>query len=122
MSLRNPYQTYQQNAVSTASPAELTLMLYNGCLKFTKLAKKAIEDKEIQERHTNILKAQEIINYLIDTLDHKQEISHNMASLYEFIKSQLVAANIKNDSKLLDEVIVIVTEFRDTWKQAMQSK
>jgi flagellar secretion chaperone FliS len=122
MSLRNPYQTYQQNAVTTATPAELTLKLYNGCLKFTKLAKIAIENKEIEERHTNIVKAQEIINYLIDTLDEKEEISQSMASLYEFIKSQLVTANIKNDDKPLEEVIELVTEFRDTWKQAMQSK
>jgi flagellar secretion chaperone FliS len=122
MSLRNPYQTYQQNSVTTASPAELTLMLYNGCLKFTKLAMKAIENKDIQEKHTNIIKAQEIINHLNATLDPKQEISNSMSSLYEYIGSRLVTANMKNDLEILEEVTELVTEFRNTWKQAMQSK
>ncbi len=60
MAMNNPYQSYQTNAVQTASPGELTLMLYNGCLKFIAQAKKAIEEKDIEARNTNLLKAQKL--------------------------------------------------------------
>lgn len=120
MALNNPYQSYQQNSVNTAAPGELTLMLYNGCLKFIVLAKKAIAEKNIGERNTNIQKAQSIINELMVTLNMDYEVSKNMMSLYEFIKQRLVEANIKNDSTILIEAEELVTEFRDTWKQAIQ--
>lgn len=120
MALNNPYQSYQQNSVNTAAPGELTLMLYNGCLKFISLAKKAIAEKNIAERNTNIQKAQSIINELMVTLNMDYEVSKNMMSLYEFIKQRLVEANIKNDSTILREAEELVTDFRDTWKQAIQ--
>lgn len=69
MAITNPYQSYQQNSVNTASPGELTLMLYNGCLKFINLAKKAIEDKKMEEKNVNLIKAQKIIQELMVTLN-----------------------------------------------------
>lgn len=120
MALNNPYQSYQQNSVNTASPGELTLMLYNGCLKFISLAKKAMAEKNIQERNTNIQKAQSIINELMVTLNMDVAISKNLLALYEYIKQRLIDANIKNDPSILKEVEELVTEFRDTWKQAIQ--
>lgn len=120
MALNNPYQSYQQNSVNTAAPGELTLMLYNGCLKFINLAKKAMAEKNIQERNTNIQKAQNIINELMITLNMDYEISKNLMSLYEFIKQRLVEANIKNDPTILREAEELVKDFRDTWKQAIQ--
>lgn len=120
MSLHNPYQAYQQNSVITASPGELTLMLYNGCLKFIKLAKLAIEEKRIEEKNTNIIKAQDIIRELMVTLNMDYEISHQMLQMYDYILNRLIEANIHNDVKILDEVEGYVTEFRDTWKQVIQ--
>ncbi|TLS36617.1 flagellar export chaperone FliS [Pseudalkalibacillus caeni] len=120
MALKNPYQTYQQNAVNTASPQELTLMLYNGCLKFIKLSKKAMEEKNIEEKNTNILKAQAIVQEFIATLNMEIEVSAGMKQLYEYIYNRLVEANIKNDQEILTEVEGYITEFRDTWKQAME--
>ncbi|MCS0654732.1 flagellar export chaperone FliS [Cytobacillus firmus] len=120
MAVSNPYQSYQQNSVNTASPGELTLMLYNGCLKFIHQAKKAIEEKNIEMKNTNIQKAQSIIQELMVTLNMDIEVSKNMMSLYDFMNRRLMEANIKNDASILDEVEGLVTEFRDTWKEVIQ--
>ncbi|RWR13576.1 flagellar export chaperone FliS [Siminovitchia fortis] len=120
MASRNPYEAYKNNSVTTASPGELTLMLYNGCLKFINLAKHAIENKEIEQRNTNIQKAQNIISELMLTLNMDVEISKNMRSLYEYANRRLMEANIKQDISILEEVEGIITEFRDVWKQVIQ--
>ncbi len=116
----NPYQSYQTNAVQTASPGELTLMLYNGCLKFIAQAKKAIEDKDIEARNTNLLKAQKIIQELMVTLNMEYEVAKSMMTMYDYIYRRLVEANIKSDITILEEVEGYVKEFRDTWKQVIQ--
>lgn len=120
MAVSNPYQSYQQNSVNTASPGELTLMLYNGCLKFIHQAKKAIMDKNVEAKNTNIQKAQNIIQELMVTLNMDVEVSQNMMSLYDYMNRRLMEANIKNDTGILDEVEGLVTEFRDTWKDVIQ--
>lgn len=120
MAVNNPYQAYKSNSVTTASPGELTLMLYNGCLKFIHQAKKAIENNQITEKHTNIIKAEEIVRELMVTLNMDLEISKNMMTLYDYMHRRLVEANMKNDIVILVEVEELVTEFRDTWKQLIQ--
>jgi len=121
MSLTNPYQTYQQNSVTTASPGELTLMLYNGCLKFIKQAREDMLAKHIEEKNTNLLKAQNIIRELMVTLNMDYEISQQMFAMYDYILNRLIEANIQNSVAYLDEVEGLVTEFRDTWKQVIQT-
>ncbi|WP_307191661.1 flagellar export chaperone FliS [Mesobacillus stamsii] len=120
MAVNNPYQSYQQNSVNTASPGELTLMLYNGCLKFINLAKHGMQSKDIDGKNLNIQKAQNIVHELMVTLNMDLEVSQNMMSLYEYMNRRLVEANIKNDLDALAEVEGLVTEFRDTWKQVIQ--
>lgn len=116
----NASQTYQQNKMNTASPGELTLMLYNGCLKFIKQAKQAIEGNEIEFKNTNIIKAQNIIREFMVTLNMDIEISHSMLPMYDYILNRLVEANVKNDIDILTEVEGFVIQFRDTWKEAIQ--
>lgn len=120
MAIQNPYKAYQQNTVTTASPGELTLMLYNGCSKFIHQAIKAMENKNYQEKNKSIKKAQNIIHELMVTLDMSYEISKNIMPLYDYMKRRLVEANIKNDQEILKEVDGMVIEFRDTWKQVIQ--
>ena len=120
MSVRNPYAAYKQNTTATASPGELTLMLYNGCLKFIKQAKMAIEKEDIQARNTSIIKAQNIIRELMVTLKTDQEVGQNMMRMYDFILSRLVDANTQNSLEALTEAEEFVIEFRDTWKQVVQ--
>ncbi|WP_079515476.1 flagellar export chaperone FliS [Rossellomorea marisflavi] len=120
MAINNPYAAYQNNSVNTAAPGELTLMLYNGCLKFLHIAKQAIVDKNIELKNTNIQKSQAIIHELMVTLDPNVEVSKNLLSLYEYINHRLTEANIKNDLSILEEVEGYVTDFRNTWKQVIQ--
>ena len=121
MAVNNPYKAYQQNSVTQSTPGELTLMLYNGCLKFLNQAKKGIETNNIELKNTNIQKAQNILRELMVTLDMSQSVSESMASLYDYMITQLIEANIKNDAAILDEVYGLTTEFRDTWKQVIQT-
>lgn len=120
MAINNPYAAYQNNTVNTSTPGELTLMLYNGCLKFIEQGKRALVDGKIEERNTSIQKAQAIISELMLTLDTSVPVAGNMLILYEFANSRLVDGNINNDPALFEEAAVIIKEFRDTWKQVIQ--
>lgn len=113
------HNAYKQNSVTTASPGELTLMLYNGCLKFLTIAKKAMLDKNIEAKNTNLQKAQAIITELMVTLDMNVPISKEIQPLYDYMNRRLLEANIKNDPAIIDEVAGLVTEFRDTWKEVI---
>lgn len=116
MATINPYQAYQQNSVMTASPQELTMMLYNGSLKFMKMAKRALAEKNFEEKNTNIIKAQNIVQELRITLDLKIEMSAALAQMYEYMYSRLLDANMKNDLEALEEVETLMKDMRNTWK------
>ncbi|WP_112181899.1 MULTISPECIES: flagellar export chaperone FliS [Paraliobacillus] len=120
MVYQQQYQAYKNNSVNTASPGELTLMLYNGCLKFIKQAKKNMEEKNIELKNTNIQKAQKIISEFMLTLDPKAEITKEMMPMYDYINHRLMEANIQNDISALDEAYGLVEEFRDTWKEVVK--
>ncbi len=116
----NVFNAYKQNSVTTASPGELTLMLYNGCIKFLVKAKVAINEKNVEEKNRNLQKAQEIIAELMSTLNMEIDISKQMLPLYEYMNRRLVEANIKSDIAIIEEVEGLVTEFRDTWKEVIR--
>lgn len=118
--MNNPQQAYANNSVTTASPGELTLMLYNGCIKFIRLAEKAMKENNIEQKNHNIQKAQAIVRELSVTLKTDTEVAQNMLVLYEYMYERLVEANVKNDPAILTEVEEFATEFRDTWKQVIQ--
>lgn len=114
------YQAYQNNSVETASPGELTLMLYNGSLKFMKLAKKGIEEENIELRNTNIQKAQKIVQELMVTMNPDYSITQEVMPLYDYVNRRLMDANLKNDASILEEAFEIMTDFRDTWKEVVK--
>ena len=119
MTANNAYAKYKEQSVTTATPEELTLMLYNGCIKFINLAEVFIDEKNIEKTNLNIQKAQAIIGELNLTLNMDYEISTNLRQLYTFVNEKLLDANISKDKKPLAEAKEIVTELRDTWKEAM---
>lgn len=120
--MSKPFETYQNNAVNTASGAQLTMMLYNGCIKFINQAIKAIQEQDYEMKNTNIQKAQDIIQELMLTLDQNISISKELLPLYEYIYYQLQQGNIKNEITFLEESLEFVTEFRDTWKEVMKNE
>lgn len=115
----NPYQQYKENAILTASPEELVLMLYNGIIRFIEEAKGAIEKKDYMAANNSIQRAQDIITELMLTLDMNYDISKNLYSLYDYMLRRLIDANVKKDVTILEEVKGFVIELRDTWSVAL---
>ncbi|NLN06542.1 MAG: flagellar export chaperone FliS [Firmicutes bacterium] len=121
--MTNPYQAYQQSMVGTVSPEQLVLMLYNGALRFLKQAQKGMKQHNIEQTHTNLIKAQNIISELMMNLDMSQgQIAANLHALYDYMHRRLLDANIKKDMAPLEEVAGMLTELRDTWKTACRLK
>ena len=117
---QNRMSDYQRNAILTATPAELTLMLYEGAIKFCNLAKMAIEKGDVQKAHTNLKRAQDIITEFRITLDHKYPVWEDFERVYDYIYRKLVEANMHKDVEALDEALKYIREMRDTWKQVMK--
>lgn len=116
----NANEVYQNNQVTTAKPEELTLMLYNGGLRFLRQAQLAIEKKDLPKAHTLIIKTQDIVTELMVTLNMEYEISHSLLSLYEYMKRKLVEANLSKDVGILAEVQDMLLELKNTWTEAMK--
>jgi flagellar protein FliS len=116
----NAYTAYATNKILTATPAELTLMLYEGAIKFCNIAVKAIEDKDIEKAHTNIVKAEKIIEEFQATLNHKYEVAKDFDNVYNYLRDRLIQANMKKDKEILDEVLGHLRTMRDTWKEVMR--
>ncbi len=120
MALPNAYAQYNNSKVLTATPAELTLMLYEGAIKFCNIAEIAVEQKDIQKAHVNIVKTQKIVEYLRQTLDMKYPVAKDFENIYVYLEKQLVEANVKKDKEILEECLGHLRDIRDTWKEVMR--
>ena len=113
-------QKYQQNSINTATPGELTLMLFKGVVRFINATKKAMEQNKLEEANECNQRAQAIISELMITLKSEYSIANDLLPLYEYMQHQLIQANIKKDPLLLDEVKSYMEELSETWSQAMK--
>ena len=120
MPANNPYAQYNKNKIMTASPQELTLMLYDGAIKFNNIAIAAIEENDLQKAHVNIMKVQRIIEEFQMTLDFKYEVANDFNNVYNYIMQRLREANMAKDKEILEEVSTHLHTMRDTWKEAMK--
>ena len=121
---QNMAQQYNRNKVLTASPAELTLLLYEGAIKFCNIAAVAIEKKyikkDIEKAHTNIVKAELIIEEFQASLNHKYSVAEDFDKIYNYIYGLLVEANMKKDLDILEKATEELRGMRDTWKEVMK--
>lgn len=120
--MNNAYKKYQTNNILTASPAQLTLMLYDGAIKFGNLAKIAMENKEIENAHINIIKIQNIIEELICSLNHSYPVSKDFEIIYKNISNLLLKANISKNPDDMELVLIELREIRNIWKEIMSKK
>lgn len=111
---------YKQNTVLSATPEELTLMLYDGAIKFMNIGKHNIELKNYPKAHEALVRAQDIVNELNYSLDMRYELSNELRELYNFVSSKLIDANIKKNTSDLDEAVSIISEMRETWKEVVK--
>ena len=117
-----PANQYRQMQVTTASPEKILLMLYDGAINFSKIAQDRMNRKDIAGKGTYLGKALAIVMELMNTLDHEVggEIATNLERLYIYLIGEFTKANINNDSKSLENSIVILSHLRDTWVDAVE--
>lgn len=120
MALNTGYAAYANNKVMTASPAELTLMLYDGAIKFCNIAIRAIEEGDVEKAHNNIVKVENIIDEFRATLNHKYAVAEDFENVYVYLRERLSLANMKKDKEILAEVLKHLRTMRDTWKEVMK--
>lgn len=116
----NAATVYKGNSIMTATPAELTLMLYEGAIKFCNIALMAVEKNNIEKANINIIKAEKIINELRASLDFTYPVANQFEMVYEYIYRRLIEANIKKDTDIIEEALGYIREMRDTWKDVMK--
>ena len=116
----NGYAAYANNKVLTASKAELTLLLYEGAIKFCNFAITSIEENDIPKAHTNIVKVEKIIEEFQSTLNHKYPVAKDFDNVYRYLHQRLIQANVSKDAEILKEVLKHLRTMRDTWKEVMQ--
>jgi len=117
MAMANAYKNQQ---ILTAPPEQLTLLLYNGALRFLNESIQALEAGDIAKAHNANLRVQDIVNELMTTLDMKYELSKNLAALYDYILYCLIEGNIKKDVQQLLNAKAILEDMRNTWQEAMK--
>ena len=111
----NPYNIYKQNSVNMASSQQLLLMLLDGVVKYTKIARMAILNKDIARAHKELVRVQDIFLELMITMDKNTKYMEDLYNIYDFIKNELAKANIKKDITIIDNTLPLIEEIRDMW-------
>lgn len=119
MQMNQAYAQYSNNKVTTASQGELTLMLYDGAIKFCNRAIMGIEQGNVQKTHDNIMKTQRIVEEFQITLNQNVPVAKDFNNVYNYLLKRLREANIKKDTDILKEVSDHLHTMRDTWKEVM---
>ena len=120
MALPAAYAQYSNSKILTAKPAELTLMLYEGAIKFCNIAIDGIENNDVQKAHINIVKVEKIIDYLRQTLDMSYSVAQDFENIYVYLSQRLTEANITKDVEIIKEVNTHLHSVRDNWKLVME--
>ena len=120
MAMMNAYAQYSNSRILTASPSELVLMLYEGAIKFGNIAIMAIEQRDVQKSHTNIIKVQRIVDNFRATLDMKYPVAEDFDRVYAYLQGRIIDANLYKDKAIMEEIIGHLRAMRDTWKEVMR--
>ena len=124
--MANPYnkyiKQYQTNNITTATPEKLMIMLFDGAVQFLQKAKVAIDEKNLQERATNIEASRKIIRELMRTIDleNGNDVSKSLFRLYNKMAMKLIKANVSKNLSLIDDVIVDLTNIRWGFQKAIE--
>jgi flagellar protein FliS len=116
----NTANAYKNQQIMTAPPEQLTLMLYDGAIKFVNESMQALEQGDLGKSHAANLRAQDIVKEFMCTLDMKYEISKTWMQLYDYIEYRLIQGNLKKDIEQLNEAKTMLVELRNTWMEAMK--
>lgn len=115
----NGYNVYKTNSVNYASKEQLLLMLVEGAVKFCKIARQAIVDNDVKKSHDALTRTQDIFTELMISLDTTQgDWAVQLFDVYAFIKERLFEANMRKSLEIVDEIIPLVEDINETWKEA----
>ena len=114
------YAAYASNKILTASPAELTLMLYEGAIKFANIAMAAMENNDVEKAHNNVIKVRNIILEFQSTLNYDYPVAQDFNNVYEYLKYRLTEANLHKEPEIMEEILGHLRTMRDTWKEVME--
>lgn len=120
MAIYNAYANYANTKVQTATPAQLTLMLYDASIKFSNLAIAGIEEKDYYKANVNIQKVERIIQEFRSTLNFKYPVAKDFDNVYEYLERRLLDANLKKDKEIMEEILTHLRTMRETWVEVMK--
>lgn len=120
----DPYSTYKSTQIETASQEKILLMLYDGCIKYTRQAKHAMLEEEYQDSHEKLIQAQDIVTELMSSLDMDVggEVAQELYQLYDFCLHNLIQANVEKDSSRIEDVLAVLEELKETWDEVINEK
>ena len=117
----NAFNVYKNNSVNYASKEQLLLMLVDGAVKFAKIAREALAEKDIRKSHENLVKVQDIFTELMVSLDQSSgDWAKQIYQVYDFIKTRLFEINLKKDVNMMEELMPVIESIRDTWYEAYE--
>lgn len=99
----------------TASPSELVVMLYDGCIRFLKRAAMAIDEKDMQVANDSLIRSQQIISELVMSLDFNYDLSNELMSIYEFCLHTITDINVTKDKTNIEPLVDILADLREAW-------
>ncbi len=116
---QNPYQKYMQQSVSTMTPGQMVVALYDKAITELNKAIYFIEEEpSIPKAHNSITRVADIVDTLDAHLKEKYEISKNLAAMYQYFRENLIRANVKKDAEILRTLLPFFQELRDAFAQA----
>lgn len=120
MSYYSGYEKYKSQKILTAGPGELILMMYDGTIKQLKLAEMYIREGDFEQSNNSLIKAQNIVNELIRSLNFEYSLANQLLKIYEFILNELVIINIRKQEERIKPILELLEELRNTWAQTIQ--
>jgi flagellar secretion chaperone FliS len=120
----NGIQSYVKTDISTSDPVKLVIMCYEGAIESLKLAKEKIKEKDYEKKAKAIIKAQDIIDELLCSLDFEKggAIASNLSSLYNYMLRRIVHGDVHKDMGAIDEVIGMLDELLSAWQSIYLQK
>ena len=121
MQQMSPYAKYQEQNTLTASPGELTLMLYDGCIKALRRGALFIGQQKMEDAHNELIRVQNILAELQSTLDMQYEVSEGLFALYDYMRMAAAGVNTTKNADAIPEIIGLLAEIRDAWQEAIRA-
>ena len=115
----NSIQSYRKTNITTSDPVKLVIMCYEGAIDSLKLAKEKIKENDYEKKAKAIIKAQEIIDELLCSLDLEagSTIAGNLSSLYNYMLRRIIHGDVNRDMSAIDEVIGMLNELLSAWRE-----